>query len=270
MNNHIHILIREKRDKISRIMSRIRTSYAWWYNRKYDRSGHLFQGRYGSECVEDDAYLLTVVRYIHNNPVKANMVRAAEDYRWSSIHAYYDCREYPAGLTEPEFVLGIIHEKAAEAIKGFRELMQQGNEDQCLDYHIKLRKTDSEVKAEIEAIMNGEPIEELLKLEKSKRQEILQKIKKSEGVTQRQIACVRKQKERPLASNVPLLRGEGICKLKGDFMYTSNLPTTHPVLVKCKQFTSVFAWVQVCVRRGLGCTGGWTNTFHLGPGAGLQ
>ena len=56
------------------------------------------------------------------------------------------------------------------------------------------------MKAEIEAIMNGEPIEKLLELEKSKRQEILQKIKKSEGVTQRQIARVRKQKERPLAS----------------------------------------------------------------------
>ncbi|MDD4347400.1 MAG: hypothetical protein PHZ11_11115 [Desulfitobacteriaceae bacterium] len=99
-------------------------------------------------------------------------------------------REYPAGLTEPDFVLGIIHEKRPESIKGFREFMLQENEDQCLDYHIKLRKTDSEVKAEIEAIMNGESIEKLLGLEKSKRQEILRKIKKSEGVTQRQIARV--------------------------------------------------------------------------------
>lgn len=78
----------------------------------------------------------------------------------------------------------------------------------------KLQKTDSEVKAEIQAIMNGMPIGKLIGLEKSQRQEILQKIKKSEGVTQRQIARVtgnslrhdnRKQKERPLASPVPLL-----------------------------------------------------------------
>ncbi len=190
MSNHVHILIREKNDKISRIMSRIGTSYAWWYNRKYGRSGHVFQGRYGSECVEDDTYLLTVVRYIHNNPVKAKMVSAAEDYRWSSIQEYYGGREYPSGLTEIEFVLGMIHEKRTEAIKGFREFMKQENEDKCLDEQIKLRKTDGEVKAEIEAMMSGEPIGKLLGLEKAKRQEILKKIKRSEGVTQRQIARV--------------------------------------------------------------------------------
>jgi len=190
MSNHVHLLIREKNDKISRIMSRIGTSYAWWYNRKYDRSGHVFQGRYGSECVEDDTYLLTVIRYIHNNPVKAKIVSKAEDYRWSSIHRYYEDREYPVGLTDPEFILGMIHEKRAEAIRGFREYMKQENEDNCLDDQIKLRKTDEEVKVEIEAMMNGEPISKLLGLKKAERQEILQKIKKSEGITQRQIARI--------------------------------------------------------------------------------
>jgi putative transposase len=82
-------------------MSRIGTSYAWWYNQKYDRSGHVFQGRFRSECVEDDAYLLTVVRYIHNNPVKAKIVYRAEDYHWSSIHAYYCGSDKPDGLIAP-------------------------------------------------------------------------------------------------------------------------------------------------------------------------
>jgi len=190
MNNHVHILIREKSDRISRIMSRIGTSYAWWYNRKYDRSGHVFQGRYGSECVEDDTYLLTVIRYIHNNPLKAKIVQEAEDYRWSSIHEYYGGGEYPVGITEPEFILGMIHENRTEAIEGFRQYMKQENDDNCLDEQIKLRKTDGEVRAEIEAMLNGEPIGRLLGLEKSKRQEILRTIKQSEGVTQRQIARV--------------------------------------------------------------------------------
>ncbi|MEN6349606.1 MAG: transposase [Syntrophomonas sp.] len=190
MSNHVHMLIRENKDKISRIMSRIGTSYAWWYNRKYGRSGHVFQGRYGSEGVEDDAYLLTVVRYIHNNPIKAKMVIVAEEYRWSSIHAYYGGREYPAGLTGPEFILGMIHEKRTEAIKIFREFMQQENEDQCLDDQIKACKSDDEVKTEIEALMNGQPIGKLMGLEKEERQKVLQAIKKSEGVTQRQIARV--------------------------------------------------------------------------------
>ncbi|HWQ77074.1 MAG TPA: transposase [Syntrophomonas sp.] len=190
MSNHVHILIHEKNDNISRIMSRIGTSYAWWYNRKYDRTGHVFQGRYGSECIDNDTYLLAVIRYIHNNPVKAKIIQEAEDYRWSSIHAYYGGNEYPVGLTETEFILGIIDENKTEAIKKFEEYMKQENEDNCLDDQIRLRKTDSEVKAEIEAIMNGEPIEKLPALEKAKRQEILRKIKKSEGITQRQIARV--------------------------------------------------------------------------------
>jgi len=190
MGNHVHLLLRENTDPIARIMSRIGTSYAWWYNRKYDRSGHVFQGRYGSECVEDDAYLLTVIRYIHNNPVKANFVKAPEDYRWSSIHTYYGSRDYPYGITESDYILGIMNEKKTEAIKAFRAFMQQENEDQCLDNQIKVRKTDEEVKAEIEDLMNGEPIGKLPGLEKAKRQEILQQIKRSEGVTQRQIARV--------------------------------------------------------------------------------
>ena len=190
MSNHIHLLIREKNDHISRIMSRIGTSYAWWYNRKYDRSGHVFQGRYGSECVEGDSYLLTVIRYIHNNPVKAKIVSSVQDYRWSSIHSYYGKSDYPAALADPDFILGMIHEKRAEAIKGFREFMRQENDDHCLDDQVKLRKTDEEVKAEIDSLMNGEPLSKLLGLEKTARKEILQKIKRSEGVTQRQIARV--------------------------------------------------------------------------------
>lgn len=58
--------------------------------------------------------LLTVIRYIHNNSVKAGMVQEPEEYRWSSIHAYYGTREYPHGLTEPTFVLGVINQDKEE------------------------------------------------------------------------------------------------------------------------------------------------------------
>jgi predicted transcriptional regulator len=68
--------------------------------------------------------------------------------------------------------------------------MKLKNEDICLDDQIKLRKTDEDVKAEIEAMMSGEPIGKMLGLGKEKRQEILKKIKKSKGVTQRQIARI--------------------------------------------------------------------------------
>jgi len=109
MSNHVHMLVRENKDTISRTMSRIGTSYAKWYNQKYSRSGHVFQGRFGSKCVENDDYLLTVVRYIHNNPVKAGLAVKPAAYRWSSIHEYNGGSGYPIGLTETEFILRIFH-----------------------------------------------------------------------------------------------------------------------------------------------------------------
>jgi len=83
MANHVHLLVKESNTDISILMKRFGVSYGYWYNWKYERRGHLFQDRFKSECIEDDAYLLTVIRYIHNNPVKAAIVHKPEQYRWS-------------------------------------------------------------------------------------------------------------------------------------------------------------------------------------------
>lgn len=84
MDNHVHLLVGERDASLSRVVQRIGGSYAYRFNQKYDRSGHLFQDRFKSEPVEDDAYFVTVLRYIHANPVKAGLCRSAEQYRWSS------------------------------------------------------------------------------------------------------------------------------------------------------------------------------------------
>jgi REP element-mobilizing transposase RayT len=96
MDNHIHLLLAEgdkgveergdKQRALSRFFSHLATRYAQWFNKKYQRSGHLFQNRYRSEAVQDDAYLLTVISYIHQNPVKAGLCDKPQDYRWSSRH----------------------------------------------------------------------------------------------------------------------------------------------------------------------------------------
>jgi putative transposase len=190
MTNHVHLLIREKEEEVSRSMQRIGTSYAWWYNAKYNRVGHVFQDRYKSECVEDDAYLLSVIRYIHQNPVTAKMTIKPEDYRWSSCRAYYGQNENPIGLTNTEFILGLFADKKTVAIKRFTEYMQEENQDACLDDEIKLRLSDANLITEIEAILNGEPIAALQSMEKRKRNELLKKIKTIKGSTQRQIARV--------------------------------------------------------------------------------
>src|SRR6056297_3473731 len=65
MSNHIHLLIKETEEELGEIFKRIGARFVYWYNSKYSRTGHLFQGRFKSEVVESDSYLLTVLRYIH-------------------------------------------------------------------------------------------------------------------------------------------------------------------------------------------------------------
>ena len=87
MSNHIHLLIEEGREDLGIVFRRIGARYVYWYNRKYKRSGHLFQDRYKSEAVKNDKYLLTVLRYIHQNPIKAGIENDIRKYPWSSYNA---------------------------------------------------------------------------------------------------------------------------------------------------------------------------------------
>ena len=84
MPNHVHLLIQEGDQSISVLMHRLGVRYAYWFNKKYHRTGHVFQDRFFSRPVEDDGYLLMVIHYIHFNPVKAKLCDAPEDYLWSS------------------------------------------------------------------------------------------------------------------------------------------------------------------------------------------
>lgn len=190
MSNHVHLLIKELVDTISRIISRVGTSYAWWYNGKYQRSGHVFQGRFGSECIEDDQYLLTVIRYIHNNPVKAGITKLPEEYRFSSIHEYYGQNSYHDRLLETGLILELFDCEHKKAIEEFKKFMLHESNDKCLDDDTQSGKTDEEVKSEIERLIENNQIFKLHELDRNIRDEILRKIKASEGISLRQIARV--------------------------------------------------------------------------------
>ena len=87
MDNHVHLLVRADLSGLSEMMRSLGSEYAMYFNKRHDRVGHLFQDRFKSEPVESDTYLLTVVRYIHQNPVKAGLASTC-DYRWSSYRSY--------------------------------------------------------------------------------------------------------------------------------------------------------------------------------------
>ncbi|MDR0592967.1 MAG: transposase [Bifidobacteriaceae bacterium] len=84
MENHVHLLLREGDEPLAVIMKRINVRYATWFNSVYGRVGHLLQDRFRSCPVEDEAYLITVLRYIWLNPVRAGFCASAADYPWGS------------------------------------------------------------------------------------------------------------------------------------------------------------------------------------------
>jgi len=87
MTNHFHLVIETPKTNLSRGMQWLNGKYAAWFNKRHQRSGHLFQGRFHSVLIEKESYLAEVIRYVALNPVRANMVKRPEDYRWSSYRA---------------------------------------------------------------------------------------------------------------------------------------------------------------------------------------
>ena len=108
MSNHIHLLIREREDTIGIAIKRIASSYVYYYNHKYSRDGHLFRERFKSEPVNDMAYFVTLLRYIHQNPLKAGMVKAVKDYEFSSWGEYIDKNSTLIPLCDTRTVLNRI------------------------------------------------------------------------------------------------------------------------------------------------------------------
>ena len=88
MNNHVHLLVKRNNTPLHFFMKRLNTRYATYFNDKRDLVGHVFQGRYKSKTILDNTYLNHLVKYIHFNPVKANMVEKPEDYKYSSAEYY--------------------------------------------------------------------------------------------------------------------------------------------------------------------------------------
>jgi len=88
MPNHYHLLLRTRYGNLSRAIQWLGVSYSVWFNRKHDRVGHLFHGRFKSFLAENERYLTALCLYVHGNPVRARLVERPADYRWSSYRAY--------------------------------------------------------------------------------------------------------------------------------------------------------------------------------------
>jgi len=191
MDNHVHLLLGEGCEELSLTMKRLGVSFVLYYNQKYNTTGHLFQDRFKSEKVESDEYLLTVIRYIHQNPVKAGMVKLAEDWKWSSCSSYYSDKSEPVEvLLDSDLILGLFSIDKRQAMAKFKEFNQMENNDKCLDHETALRMTDEEARQKIIKHINGIEITRVKGLPKVERDKVLHKVKGIGGITQRQAARI--------------------------------------------------------------------------------
>ena len=93
MSNHVHLLLRVNQEDIGSTIKNLAVMYAMYYNQKYSGSGHVFLDCFKSEPVNDMAYFVTLLRYIHQNPTKAGMVSKVGDYDWREAPECASCRD---------------------------------------------------------------------------------------------------------------------------------------------------------------------------------
>ena len=125
MRNHFHLLVETPEANLARAMGQLTGAYTQDFNRRYRRSGHLFQGRYKAILIEKESYLLELSRYIHLNPVRVGEVSRAWEFRWSSAAAYVGKAAVPEFLTVGE-VLARFGRRRAEARRGYAAFLAEG------------------------------------------------------------------------------------------------------------------------------------------------
>ena len=179
MGNHIHILIKEESMPLGEVIKRISIRFVYWYNTKYQRVGHLFQDRFKSEAVDDETYLFTVIRYIHQNPVKAGMCKNPGDYPYSSFREYL----WQQNLVDIDYVEQFISRKTV--VKTSNEYVAE----ECMEIQ-KTRTwhaTDKQAKKIIMDMTGCDNVTSFQRLPVDIQNECIGKLKKS-GASIRQIS----------------------------------------------------------------------------------
>jgi len=133
MSNHYHLLVQTPVANLSRAMRHINGVYTQRYNRRQNTDGQLFRGRYKSVLVQEDSHLLELLRYIHRNPVRAQMCNAAGDYLWSSHRGYCNSAKKWDWLHK-EFLLGMFDQDLHKAKKQYKSFVQCEDSAEVTDF----------------------------------------------------------------------------------------------------------------------------------------
>ena len=123
MSTHVHLLVETGQVPLSKVLQGINQRFTMYFNWRYGTVGHLFQGRYKAILCDKDAYLFSLVKYLHCNPVRAGMVGQPEEYRWSSHRAYLG--QDRDGLVDTGLVLRMFSEDLKRGRRLYREYMRK-------------------------------------------------------------------------------------------------------------------------------------------------
>ena len=190
MTNHVHLIVYDKDNNLSKAMQSLILSYSIYFGKKYEKVGHLVQGRFLSKNVESRKYLIQLCRYIHQNPVKAKIAKVNE-YKWSSYQEYIN---FSDKIIEYKKILSLFGNNNQEAIKNFITFHNIKNDDlsgkEKIEYEMVSKLTDQEVKERIEKILKIDNITKIKKYNLAIRNEKIRELRKLEKTSMAQIARV--------------------------------------------------------------------------------
>ena len=158
MDNHVHLLIKIGQEPLELVLKRISCRYVPWFNRKYDRVGHLFQDRFKSEPIEDDAYFICAASYIIWNPVKSNGGMPLD-------YAHSSAREYAGescGITDTTTLVEMLGQD------GIERILREPQTEIAMEADPR-RRTDSDAAAAMRRICGCETAAAFQKLEKAEQ-----------------------------------------------------------------------------------------------------
>ncbi len=192
MANHVHLVLKDGEIDVSKIMHRLQVCYSEYFNKKYDRIGHVFQGRFTSKNIEDNEYLKYVIRYVHINPDKAGIGKY-DSYQWSSYKEYVET-DNDESLTDKNDILELYGNNPDEAIANFKmfhkEKSRYSYNEEDSEFELTNRLDDEIIIKIIIENMGLKSIYDVQKLNNKYRDEILLKMLAIRGTTVSQISRI--------------------------------------------------------------------------------
>ena len=188
MPNHVHLVVLGKDKNISKFFQSILISYSFYFNKKYERVGHLFENRYKNKVINTYSYMKNVVKYIHYNPEKAGISKFM-DYKWSGYKEFFK----KSTLIDKNMILLYYNEDVNQALKEFKqEHFQDINRyyEDFAEFEMVNRLTDEQVKIIIDNRIERISGKKHDIFDKTVKESIIKEVLKIKGVSVNQISRV--------------------------------------------------------------------------------